>query len=93
MISVKLEYSEEIIEAIREYYYEDVILQAKLLKDLYDATKDSSFLYVCEDICNQNHICCHCMNPMTIEQYTDRHGDNSTYDEKVTTYTCKRCNI
>lgn len=89
----KLNWSLEIIEAVEEYYDSDVSAQANILNELYMYTSDTTFRDELEQLCKEHKICPYCFNPMTKDVHLERRGDDPTYDEKVTEYECKICDI
>lgn len=87
----RLEYAPETVEAIDEYYRDDILLQIQIINELYRYTNDIVFKEKYEKICEENHICPYCLQPLTKKVYYERRGDDPTYDEEITEYVCERC--
>jgi len=66
-------------------------LQIKIFDELYRHTKDIKIEETVDMLCDDEHICPHCFNPLIKRTYHERRGDDMTYDEEITEYTCPRC--
>lgn len=86
-----LSYTIETVEAIEEYYADDVYMQIYILNELYRYTDDDRYRSAYERICHNNCICDRCFSPLQLNKHFERRGDDYTYNEEIIEYVCKKC--
>jgi len=86
-----MDYKYEIIEALEDYYKNDTETLARILNELYQWTSVNEYCNTKDNICEANDICTKCFTSKVAKVFTERHGDNYTFDEKWTELACPKC--
>jgi len=86
-----MDYKYEIIEVIEDYYKDDVEKLVAILNELYNYTKINEYCDARDKICETNDICNNCFTSKILRVFTERHGDNYTFDEKWMELICPKC--
>ena len=88
-----MDYTYEIIEAIEDYYGNDIETIIYILRDLFKYTQDNIYDIEIDELCDKHHICKRCFNPMDFVRWTERRGEDYTFNEEMTDWLCPYCNV
>ena len=71
----------EIIEAISDYYKDDMGFVAEIFEYLYDKTGEYAYFDAKVEICTECNLCTECFRKLEPRERVERHGNNYTFDE------------
>lgn len=92
VIDYYMEYTSEIIEAIIEYYSNDLNLTASCLIDLLYGTEHGYVKAMVTRWLEDNHYCLDCGNKLQLFCYNEAHTELDNNDnEEICTYICPKC--
>jgi hypothetical protein len=83
----------ELIEAIKNYYNDDPLLQADILQDILHNRYNTKLIRTTlQGICRDNDICPICLSKLSTRQYKElRPYQEGNVDERMSELVCENC--